>query len=52
MSEEQEVRATYEEVEQFVGNLRGFNDSLDQLGRLCWEPSWIVPWTPRVEATG
>jgi hypothetical protein len=33
MSEEQEVRATHEEVEQFVSKLRGFNDSLDPAGQ-------------------
>ena len=29
MTEEQEIRASHEEVEGFVSKLRGFNDSLD-----------------------
>ena len=33
MTEEQEVRATHEEVEEFVSKLRGFNDSLDPAGQ-------------------
>ena len=33
MSGEQEVRATHEEVEEFVGRLKGFGDSLDPAGR-------------------
>ena len=33
MSEEREVRATHEEVEQFVSKLRGLNDSLDPAGQ-------------------
>jgi hypothetical protein len=33
MSEQKEVRATHEEVEQFVSKLRGFNDSLDPAGQ-------------------
>jgi hypothetical protein len=33
MSEEKEVRATREEVEQFVSKLRGFNDFLDPAGQ-------------------
>jgi hypothetical protein len=33
MSEEQEVRASHEEVEQFVSKLRGFHDSLDPAGQ-------------------
>jgi hypothetical protein len=33
MAEEQEIRATHEEVEQFVSKLQGFNDSLDPAGQ-------------------
>jgi hypothetical protein len=33
MSEEQEVRPTHEEVEQFVSKLRAFHDSLDPAGQ-------------------
>ncbi len=33
MSEEREVRASHEEVEQFVGKLRGFHDALDPGGQ-------------------
>ena len=33
MSEEQELRASHEEVEQFVSKLRAFNDSLDPAGQ-------------------
>jgi hypothetical protein len=33
MTEGQEIRATHEEVEEFVGKLRGFNDSLDPAGQ-------------------
>ncbi len=33
MSEEQEVRASHQEVEQFVSKLRGFHDSLDPAGQ-------------------
>jgi hypothetical protein len=33
MSEEKEVRATHEEVEEFVGKFRGFNDALDPAGQ-------------------
>jgi hypothetical protein len=33
MTEEQEIRASHEDVEQFVGKLRGFHDSLDPAGQ-------------------
>ncbi len=33
MSEEQEVRASHEEVERFVSKLKGFHDSLDPAGQ-------------------
>jgi hypothetical protein len=33
MSEEQEIRATHQEVEQFVSKLRSFHDSLDPAGQ-------------------
>jgi hypothetical protein len=37
MSEEKEVRATHQEVEEFVGKLRGFHDSLDPAGQAMLE---------------
>lgn len=33
MSEGQEIRASHEEVEEFVGKLRGFHDALDPAGQ-------------------
>jgi hypothetical protein len=33
MSEEKELRATHEEVEEFVGKVRGFHDALDPAGQ-------------------
>ena len=33
MSEGQEIQASREEVEEFVGKLRGFHDSLDAAGQ-------------------
>jgi hypothetical protein len=33
MSEGQEIRASREEVEEFVGKLRGFHDALDASGQ-------------------
>ena len=33
MTEEREVRASHEEVEQFVGKLKGFHDALDPSGQ-------------------
>lgn len=33
MSEAKEIRATHEEVEEFVSKLRGFHDSLDPAGQ-------------------
>ena len=33
MAEEQEVKATHEEVEGFVGKLRDFHSSLDESGQ-------------------
>jgi hypothetical protein len=33
MTEEQEIRASHEEVEQFVSKLKGFHDSLDPAGQ-------------------
>jgi hypothetical protein len=33
MAEEQEVRATHEEVEAFVGKLKDFHSSLDESGQ-------------------
>ena len=33
MSEEREVRASHEEVERFVGKLKGFHDALDPVGQ-------------------
>ncbi len=33
MAEEREVRASHEEVEQFVGKLKGFHDALDPVGQ-------------------
>ncbi len=33
MSEGQEIRASHEEVEEFVGTLKGFHDALDESGQ-------------------
>lgn len=33
MSEGQEIRASHEEVEQFVGKLKGFHDTLEPAGQ-------------------
>ena len=33
MTEEQEIRASHEEVEEFVSKLKGFHDSLDPAGQ-------------------
>ena len=33
MSEGQEIRASHEEVEEFVGKLQGFHDALDPAGQ-------------------
>ncbi len=37
MTEGQEIRASHEEVEGFVGRLKGFHDALDPAGRAMLE---------------
>ncbi len=37
MSEGQEIQASHEEVEEFVGKLRGFHDALDPAGQAMLE---------------